>query len=85
MKPSKYIVDNIALSEQIGELVIHCKYGCKRTPSGYVVNEQGCPITVKISERYEHEKNCDFALMSCPNNRACKQFLRKVCSFSVIL
>ncbi|KAF6024650.1 TRAF7 [Bugula neritina] len=80
MKPSKYIVDNIALSEQIGELVVRCKYGCKKStshPGEYVADESGCPVTLKISERYSHEKHCDFFIMSCPNNRDCPQFLRK--------
>lgn len=87
MKPSKYIVDNIALSEQIGELVIHCKYGCKKEPGGaaaageYVVDKEGCPATIKISDRYEHEKGCGYSPMSCPNNRDCQQFLRKVCIY----
>ena len=80
-KPSKYIVDNIALREQIGELIIHCKYGCKKGPNGgYIVNEEGCPVTVKIADRYNHEKDCDFSLVQCPNNNACKPCLKKVSS-----
>ena len=26
------VVNNIAVAEQIGELFIHCKYGCRATP-----------------------------------------------------
>lgn len=78
-KPSKYIVDNIALSEQIGELIIRCKYGCKRgSNGGYVIDEDGCPATIKIADRYNHEKDCDFSTMQCPNNSACEPFLKKV-------
>lgn len=28
------VVNNIAVAEQIGELFIHCKYGCRVTASG---------------------------------------------------
>lgn len=28
------VVNNIAVAEQIGELFIHCKYGCTATASG---------------------------------------------------
>ena len=28
------VVNNIAVAEQIGELFIHCKYGCRATPAG---------------------------------------------------
>lgn len=28
------VVNNIAVAEQIGELFIHCKYGCRATASG---------------------------------------------------
>ena len=27
------VVNNIAVAEQIGELFIHCKYGCRATPA----------------------------------------------------
>lgn len=43
------------VSEQIGELYIHCKYGCKLkstgSPTDYEVNPSGCPVTVKLSNR----------------------------------
>lgn len=28
------VVNNIAVAEQIGELFVHCKYGCRATASG---------------------------------------------------
>lgn len=28
------VVNNIAVAEQIGELFIHCKYGCRATANG---------------------------------------------------
>lgn len=60
------VVNNIAVAEQIGELFIHCKYGCRATASGatgggaatvagkpgaYEVDPLGCPFTIKLSAR----------------------------------
>ena len=48
------IVANLAVSEQVGALYIHCRYGCKPKydRSGqYEVNPTGCPFTVKLNER----------------------------------
>ena len=42
------------VSDQIGELYIHCKYGSKLksgTPYDYEVNTAGCPVTFKLSNR----------------------------------
>lgn len=84
-KTSKYIVDNIALGEQIGELYIHCKYGCKeRVPATvtanaiYEVDSTGCPVTMKMSERFPHEADCQYAPVLCPNNPDCPQIRLKV-------
>ena len=47
------VVANIAVSEQIGEMLIHCKYGCKLSEESqnYVVDPGRCPVTVKIANR----------------------------------
>ena len=47
------VMANIAISEQIGEMLIHCKYGCKLSDEGegYVPDPTRCPVTVKISCR----------------------------------
>ena len=47
------VVANIAVSEQIGEMLIHCKYGCRLEEDNQtcVVDPARCPVTVKIANR----------------------------------
>lgn len=49
------VVNNIAVAEQIGELFIHCKYGCRPAasskPAAFEVDPRGCPFTIKLSAR----------------------------------
>ncbi|KAL7979038.1 hypothetical protein Chor_015062 [Crotalus horridus] len=49
------VVNNIAVAEQIGELFIHCKYGCRSSASSktpaFEVDPHGCPFTIKLSAR----------------------------------
>uniref|UniRef100_A0A8C3A0J3 E3 ubiquitin-protein ligase TRAF7 n=1 Tax=Cyclopterus lumpus TaxID=8103 RepID=A0A8C3A0J3_CYCLU len=74
------VVNNIAVAEQIGELFIHCKYGCRATamagkPGAYEVDPLGCPFTIKLSTRKEHEASCDYRPVRCPNNPSCPPLL----------
>uniref|UniRef100_A0A3Q2PYT2 TNF receptor-associated factor 7 n=1 Tax=Fundulus heteroclitus TaxID=8078 RepID=A0A3Q2PYT2_FUNHE len=72
------VVNNIAVAEQIGELFIHCKYGCRvasGSPGAYEVDPLGCPFTIKLSCRKEHEANCDYRPVRCPNNPSCPPLL----------
>uniref|UniRef100_A0A3Q3FFT5 E3 ubiquitin-protein ligase TRAF7 n=1 Tax=Kryptolebias marmoratus TaxID=37003 RepID=A0A3Q3FFT5_KRYMA len=87
------VVNNIAVAEQIGELFIHCKYGCRATPSSasgaaaavttsvagkpgaFEVDPLGCPFTIKLSARKEHEATCDYRPVRCPNNPSCPPLL----------
>ena len=61
------VVANLTVAEQIGELLVHCTYGCRHkndvtkpeltnqdsaiSPIVYEVIPDGCPVTVKIKER----------------------------------
>ena len=49
------VVNNIAVAEQIGELFIHCKYGCRPAaagkPGAFEVDPLGCPFTIKLTSR----------------------------------
>uniref|UniRef100_A0AAZ3P1R4 E3 ubiquitin-protein ligase TRAF7 n=1 Tax=Oncorhynchus tshawytscha TaxID=74940 RepID=A0AAZ3P1R4_ONCTS len=114
------VVNNIAVAEQIGELFIHCKYGCRllnttptspngagggaspngagggASPSGagggttasrgegtpkmggpgnFEVDPMGCPFTIKLTTRKEHEVSCDYRPVRCPNNPSCPPLL----------
>uniref|UniRef100_A0A8C5BRW5 E3 ubiquitin-protein ligase TRAF7 n=1 Tax=Gadus morhua TaxID=8049 RepID=A0A8C5BRW5_GADMO len=108
------VVNNIAVAEQIGELFIHCKYGCRATPASaaaaggagaaagagvaapgaatvavptittvagkpgaYEVDPLGCPFTIKLTSRMEHEVSCDYRPVRCPNNPSCPPLLTK--------
>ncbi|KAG7266414.1 hypothetical protein CRUP_001979, partial [Coryphaenoides rupestris] len=110
------VVNNIAVAEQIGELLIHCKYGCRATPAAggagvagaaspgstspiananvaaaaastittvagkpgaYEVDPLGCPFTIKLTSRMEHEVSCDYRPVRCPNNPSCPPLLTK--------
>ncbi|XP_071247038.1 E3 ubiquitin-protein ligase TRAF7 [Salvelinus alpinus] len=112
------VVNNIAVAEQIGELFIHCKYGCRllntsptspngagggASPNGagrgvspngagatagrgegtpkmgvsgsFEVDPMGCPFTIKLTTRKEHEVSCDYRPVRCPNNPSCPPLL----------
>ncbi|XP_045571926.1 E3 ubiquitin-protein ligase TRAF7 [Salmo salar] len=97
------VVNNIAVAEQIGELFIHCKYGCRLLntaspaspngagggptasrgegtpkmggPGNFEVDPMGCPFTIKLTTRREHEVSCDYRPVRCPNNPSCPPLL----------
>uniref|UniRef100_A0A673IEX6 E3 ubiquitin-protein ligase TRAF7 n=1 Tax=Sinocyclocheilus rhinocerous TaxID=307959 RepID=A0A673IEX6_9TELE len=73
------VVNNIAVAEQIGELFIHCKYGCRPAasgkPSAFEVDPLGCPFTIKLITRKDHEVSCDYRPVRCPNNPNCPPLL----------
>ncbi|XP_005096532.1 E3 ubiquitin-protein ligase TRAF7 isoform X2 [Aplysia californica] len=73
------MVANIAVSEQIGELMIHCKYGCSYDEAShtYIVDTTRCPVTVKLHTRKDHELDCDYMPVECPNNAGCPLLLKK--------
>ncbi|XP_065899712.1 E3 ubiquitin-protein ligase TRAF7-like isoform X1 [Dysidea avara] len=74
------MVANIAVADQVGELSIHCCYGCrpKSDNSGdYEVNPSGCPMIIKLANRHEHEEKCDYTPVQCPNSSKCPVLLKK--------
>eukprot|EP00117_Sycon_ciliatum_P040688 scpid31882/ scgid29858/ E3 ubiquitin-protein ligase TRAF7; RING finger and WD repeat-containing protein 1; RING finger protein 119; TNF receptor-associated factor 7 len=78
--PVSIVVANLAVSDQIAELMIHCKYGCKQvegSPEEWKVDPEGCPVTIKLSQRRTHEQTCEYAQVRCPNSENCPVVLRK--------
>uniref|UniRef100_A0A8J8XWA5 E3 ubiquitin-protein ligase TRAF7 n=1 Tax=Callithrix jacchus TaxID=9483 RepID=A0A8J8XWA5_CALJA len=63
------VVNNIAVAEQIGELFIHCRHGCRAAGSGKL------PI-FELSTRKDHEGSCDYRPVRCPNNPSCPPLLK---------
>lgn len=47
------VVANIAVSEQIGEMMVHCRYGCKfdSDSNTYIVDATRCQATIKLCAR----------------------------------
>uniref|UniRef100_A0A4X1VUS6 E3 ubiquitin-protein ligase TRAF7 n=1 Tax=Sus scrofa TaxID=9823 RepID=A0A4X1VUS6_PIG len=74
------VVNNIAVAEQIGELFIHCRHGCRAAgggkPTVFEVDPRGCPFTIKLSARKDHEGSCDYRPVRCPNNPSCPPLLK---------
>lgn len=70
------VVFNLAVREQVGELYVYCKYACmpssKGIPGEFEVNKNGCPAKIKMSEKIEHEEQCQYAPVRCPNSSICQ-------------
>ncbi|XP_065065622.1 E3 ubiquitin-protein ligase TRAF7-like isoform X3 [Rhopilema esculentum] len=74
------VVANLAVDEQINELYIHCKYGCRPCSSGvpgeYEIHPDGCPMEIKFGTRAEHEALCEYAPIRCPNSSTCPTMIK---------
>jgi len=55
------VVANLAVAEQIGELLVHCRFGvepvvtsgnCAAAGEQYQVNPHGCPITIRAADKW---------------------------------
>lgn len=74
------VVKNLAIADQVGELLVHCRYGCKPVqdcPGEYEVDPTGCSMIIKLGCREEHEKECEYAPVQCPNSSKCPVVLKK--------
>ena len=74
------LVSNIALKGQIDDLDIHCQHGLTRVDSEdeFNLDEEGCPEVIRLGKRTEHEEQCPYALVPCPNSaNHCGKFRRR--------
>ena len=74
------LVSNIALKGQIDDLEIHCQHGLGRVDSedDFYLDHEGCPLAIKLGKRVEHEEECPYALVPCPNSaNHCGKFRRR--------
>jgi E3 ubiquitin-protein ligase TRAF7 len=74
------VVKNLAIVDQVGELLIHCRYGTKPIEDDadeYEVDPDGCPMIIKLGCREDHEKECEYAPVRCPNSSKCPVVLKK--------
>ncbi|GAM17186.1 hypothetical protein SAMD00019534_003610, partial [Acytostelium subglobosum LB1] len=67
---------NLAISAQISDLMIYCRYGLKTHNGEWVVDDSGCTERIRVGSRAEHEKACDHAIISCPYNKSCTPMKR---------
>ncbi|XP_033110153.1 E3 ubiquitin-protein ligase TRAF7-like [Anneissia japonica] len=72
------LVVNRAIASQIDDLVVYCPRGIKRlTSHDYVPEEGGCPVQLTIANIDEHELQCEYVKLGCPNNEpVCGTFRR---------
>uniref|UniRef100_A0A8C2M5Y6 TRAF7 n=2 Tax=Cricetulus griseus TaxID=10029 RepID=A0A8C2M5Y6_CRIGR len=67
------VVNNIAVAEQIRELVIRCQHGCHAAGTG----KPGVfEVDPRLSARKDHESSCDYRPVHCPNNPSCTPLLK---------
>lgn len=74
------IIPNLAVCDQISELMIRCKYGCRQVPGvvgQFETDPAGCGKAVKLCDRRAHESVCEFAPVKCPHSHACGLVLQK--------
>ncbi|KAI0208594.1 E3 ubiquitin-protein ligase TRAF7 [Lamellibrachia satsuma] len=73
------VVDNLAVADQIRELYVYCRYGTQPSRDGFPfeVNPTGCPLTIRISEKSDHEQDCQYAPVRCPNNPDCPMLKKR--------
>jgi len=74
------VVSNLAVAEQIGELLVHCRFGVEPLLTNssnsasdgteqYQVNPNGCPVTMRASaKRYKT------SYVAVPTNSTCTSF-----------
>ncbi|XP_033754301.1 E3 ubiquitin-protein ligase TRAF7-like isoform X2 [Pecten maximus] len=86
---TQLVVNRIVVG-QIEDLLIHCRYGVTKTDGGFTSDPSGCQEHIVIGKREEHEANCVYAPVPCPNNAGrCGRFRKseldqhlEVCHFT---
>ncbi|OWF34765.1 E3 ubiquitin-protein ligase TRAF7-like isoform X1 [Mizuhopecten yessoensis] len=64
---SQLVVNRIVVG-QIEDLLIHCQYGLTETDGDHSPDPSGCQEHIVLGNREEHEANCVYAPVPCPNN-----------------
>ncbi|CAF4281967.1 unnamed protein product, partial [Adineta steineri] len=76
-------VSNHSIAEQIDSLLVWCKYSFKRfqVNSGDIKNERdeyGCPVKIPFNKKKEHEDECTYRFVPCPNGCLLNNLRQKV-------
>ena len=90
-------IPNLTVKQLLGELRIHCRYGCKTVRGSnseedeFVEDVEGCPEYVIMQNRFTHEKDCQYASVPCPLGFPCSGIRRMnadkhkaLCPFSLV-
>ncbi|CAI8055946.1 E3 ubiquitin-protein ligase TRAF7 [Geodia barretti] len=73
------LVRNLAVAEEVGELLDSLSIRLQKLASAlgtFEVDPNGCPAKIKLGKRGEHEKECGYAPVYCPNSSVCGKMLR---------
>ncbi|CAG2246921.1 RFWD1 [Mytilus edulis] len=69
------LVVNRLVVGQIEDLLIYCQYGVMKQNGDFVSDPSGCQEKIQIGKRSEHESQCSFAPLPCPNSEVhCGRF-----------
>ncbi|XP_063439554.1 E3 ubiquitin-protein ligase TRAF7-like isoform X3 [Mytilus trossulus] len=69
------LVVNRLVVGQIEDLLIFCQYGVMKQNGDFVSDPSGCQEKIQIGKRSEHESQCSFAPLPCPNSEVhCGRF-----------
>ncbi|CAF1562167.1 unnamed protein product [Rotaria magnacalcarata] len=65
-------VSNYIVAEQINTLLVWCKYAFKKNQKAgsdmkIERDEHGCPVKIPLLRKKEHEDECTYRLVPCPN------------------
>ena len=74
------VVPNKAVVAQLEDLLIYCRHGLIRYDSDedFMIDDTGCPDRIQLGRRHEHENQCPYALLPCPNSsNHCGKFRRR--------
>ena len=62
-----HLFPNLAVANQIANLLIYCKFGLRRRKKkGWEPIEDGCKEQIRLGDRRKHEEACGFAMIRCP-------------------
>jgi len=66
--------------DQIRDLPLLCRFGCKTANGQLVHDPEGCQEVVKFGQRESHERICPLAQLECPNSALCDKMQRRALS-----
>ncbi|XP_071091952.1 E3 ubiquitin-protein ligase TRAF7-like isoform X1 [Haliotis cracherodii] len=72
---SQLVINRLVVG-QIDDLRIFCRYGLIKDGDAWQEDPSGCTEKIQFGKRQEHETDCLFAIVRCPNAEECGTFRR---------